>query len=499
MVSAILHLSSRASLKKLFRWLGGLALISSLATSWGSPISAHAEEAGSLSLESYLGQVRKSHDGFKGAALNATGYLDQAGEGVSVFLPKLDGGWLYDDDKSPKPSVFAQGDRTRVTQYSLGVSKAWSFGLTSRISYAATFTRISDASVAAVPQPTYWTARPQLELSLPVFGGGFGRSVRAEADLLEASALAQSARSEYQAKQLLAQAESAYWRLALARDVLRLERETLDRAQQIRDWNSRRVKMNLTDASDLFQADALLQLRKIESQSAQDDERAASVAFNLARGSDSETVSERLANSALGMARVAHAPERKGHRWDVESTRQDVRVAQSNAALANEKQKPSVEVYSTLSLNGLQNQLSNAMSDATKSQFSNNVIGVRFSVPLDVLGSTHLSRGYEQQIEAANLIFQRKALEEDSDWSELGKRMQEAVHRLELLQTVEEIQKQKFAHEQQRQKSGKSTNFVVLQFEQDYVSSQINRLRGEGEILSLIAQMKSFDSSASSQ
>ncbi len=455
-------------------------------------LSAGGFAAEPLRLEGFLEQVKKSNGGYQSAVEASEGAAARVSEGGLIFAPTLDAGGAYLDDKSQKTSPFAQGDRTRVTQYGVGLSKVWGFGLYSRLSYGLSYTRISGAATTALPNPNFWDAKPMLELSLPVWGGAFGSGFRAQAEALEASARAQASGNAYLARQLLAQAEAAYWRLALARDVLGLQRENLDRAQQIQAWNKRRVGLNLTDSSDLYQAEALLQLRKIELQQAIDEERAASAGFNLARGIDSETVAEKIESTRELIARNPVAPKRAGKRLDVEATQQEVLAAQASAKGARERNKPSLEVYSTLSLNGKDDQLSPAVSEGWKSQYSNNLVGVRLSVPLSFGSTSDVRAGYEREIQSAELRYQRKVLEEEVEWKNLEKRYLESVRRFALVQEVEAIQKRKFLHEQQRQKSGRSTNYLVLQFEQDYVASQINRLRAESEILNLLAAMKTF-------
>jgi outer membrane protein TolC len=76
----------------------------------------------------------------------------------------------------------------------------------------------------------------------------------------------------------------------------------------------------------------------------------------------------------------------------------------------------------------------------------------------------------------------------------LARRYAELKERLALVRRLEEAQKEKFIYERDRHSRGKSTVFLVLQFEQDYNSAQINRLRTEAEVLALLATLKTWPS-----
>ena len=74
-----------------------------------------------------------------------------------------------------------------------------------------------------------------------------------------------------------------------------VERDAVDRAQKILDYNSRRAKLGLADRSDALQAEANLQLRALELQTALDQQRSSALLFNAQR----EVASEQHAEKAF--------------------------------------------------------------------------------------------------------------------------------------------------------------------------------------------------------
>ena len=53
-------------------------------------------------------------------------------------------------------------------------------------------------------------------------------------------------------------------------------------------------------------------------------------------------------------------------------------------------------------------------------------------------------------------------------------------------------QKEKLEYERERLKKGRTTTYAILVFEQDYSMAQLNSIRIQAEIVSIVAQMKTF-------
>jgi outer membrane protein TolC len=113
-------------------------------------------------------------------------------------------------------------------------------------------------------------------------------------------------------------------------------------------------------------------------------------------------------------------------------------------------------------------------------------------MPLNLETNAHSREGWRQEKIVAELSFDRKLFEQENDWKSLNEDLNEAKTRLELALKLEEIQQSKLNIERERLQKGRSTTYQVLLFEQDYLSSQSNRIRSQAQILTLIAQMKLF-------
>lgn len=445
-----------------------------------------------MSLSGYLNQVRDKHLGFQASQLVSQGASERVGEGRLLTSPSLFSQIGYLDDQKPTNNPAFLGNRTVFQNYSLGVAEQTPFGLSAKLSYNITRTELYGVNTAFVPLPKFYNVVPSLELSQSLWRNGFGSETRAAVRVAEAQAKALGLSESLKSKVILAEAEGAYWRLAIARELVSVAKSGVERAQKIQDWSKRRASLALADKSDALQAEAGLQGKQLELQMALDEEREAKRRLNSLRGIDSENVSESLEPVEPTKIAELKAIEKQGKREDVLAADEARKAAQAASVLGREKNAPTFDVVSGYSLNGRDAVLSKSISDASKTAQSTFSIGVKFSSPLD-LGTVLSDRsGYLKEEKGAELNYQRKLFEEELEWSELIKKFDEARRRLQMALEIEKVQKSKLENERARLKTGRSVLYQVVLFEQDYANSQVMTLKTELQILALLAQMKTY-------
>jgi outer membrane protein TolC len=181
-------------------------------------------------------------------------------------------------------------------------------------------------------------------------------------------------------------------------------------------------------------------------------------------------------------------------RDDVKSAEQTKVAVSANSEAALQKQLPTLNLVGTASTNGLEPSLGTSVADTTTTQYPYYLIGVNFSAPLDLDTVSSVKKAYAEQIKGAELTYRRRLFDQENDWNDLVKKFQEAKERLSLAVDVEKAQKLKFQHEGIRRKEGATTTYQVFQYEIDYLTSELNRIQTQANILSLVAQMKTFRS-----
>lgn len=456
---------------------------------------AHSSQG--LMIEDYLEQVTRQNKGILGSDLLSKGSEDLHDESSLLLTPTLVSDLSYIDERKPNLTPAFQGNRTTKNNFYLGVQKLTTFGLEGKLSYGFVHTRIqglTPAPALGIPssQIEYFEGRTELTLSQSLWKNFFGAMTRANQQLAQSQHSATIHTENYKIKQLLSVAEITYWRLALARETVSVARASVDRALRIRDWATRRERLQLGDKSDRLQAEAALELRKLDLQMGDDEVRTASRSFNSQRQIDSDNVPEMLAIPNVEDVLRLSTPKRSAMREDTLAAEAVESAATANAEIALQTLSPDIQLYGTGAFNGKSDQAGAATSGSFTSTNPTWVVGVKLVAPLDIPEILKSRNGHQLEKQAAATTFERKVFEQENDWKDLSQKLNEAKRRLNLTHVLELTQQDKLSNEKDRFAKGRTTTYQVLTFEQDYATAQLSRIRAEQEVVNIIAQMKTF-------
>lgn len=454
------------------------------------------EAAATLTLGDFLQQVTGKNQAYIASKAAEQAAANKSSDADIMYAPTLFGQVQSMVDEKPAANPAMSGDKTQAEGATIGVSKLFSSGTSIKASYTAQHTEISNASPTAFPQPDFYEAHPTLEINQPLWRNGLGKETKATAEVANLQAEVQQHTEAYKQRMTLAQAESTYWRLALARENVAMQKDSLSRAMKIRQWNQERVRLSLGDKADLYQADTAVKGRELEVLGAEDELQAAMRAFNTARGVSGDVVAENLQKIDQNLLASLKVPSTPKTRPDVEAARKSAKMAAAAATLTDQKYKPSVDLFGTFSFNGRDKEMSEATSDSFKPDTPTTIVGLKFSMPLSSDLVRRSREGGALSASAAENAAQRQEFEMQRDWQDLTARFDDAQKHLKLTTTFEKVQAEKVEYERQRLRRGRTTTYQVLAFEQDYANSQLNRIRAEANILGLIAQMKTFGGEA---
>lgn len=457
-----------------------------------------ASTAGHLTLENYLSQVAEKNGAYQSAAMTEEAATLRADEWTVLTSPSLIASGSYVDDQRQAASALTP-TRTLTEIYSLGLQQQTRFGLQARLLYNMTNTELTYPSVAGLPanflpEPKFTLAGPVLELTQSLWRNGFGGETRATQEVQAAQAALTRYSEAFRKSAIYAEAESTFWRLALAREAIELTRDNLGRARRIRDFNAGRARSGLSDRADVLQSDSSALTRELELEDAIDEERAAARAFNSLRGVNEDAVVEQLPPLNEDVMKSFQIPKRTEFRDDVRAAEARQRLAAATARLGSERNKPVVDVFGTVGLNGRDPRVRESVNESWTNDHPNYVVGVRMTVPLDLGTLNDSRRAYKQEATAAEVAYRRAVFENDRLWNDLTKRFNETQKRLDLARKIEVAQKEKLEYERSRHRRGRSTTFQVVQFEQDQATAQLSRILLQAEVLNILAQLKTFGS-----
>jgi outer membrane protein TolC len=448
-----------------------------------------AQGASKLPLDTFLKQVQDASLAYSGATLSSQGARERSEEAALVTAPQAFANLSLASDARKNPFFFY--DRVLNNVYGFGVQQQNTVGTQWKLSYQVTFTDFQGLRFPSAVT-TFNEGRLALEVNQPLWKNALGFETRAQQDALEAQALASHHVEAFKARAALAEAEATYWSLALARRTVTIAQTTLERARVLHAWASKRARFELADKSDLFQAEAALELRKLQLRAAEDQAHTASRAFNAARQVASDTVTEELELPELTTLLTLQAPARSALREDVLAAREGERAAVAVAEQGRSRAKPQLDVFASAALNSRDAPLGTAIANSFTLQQPTVAAGVKLVVPLDIGSLSAASQGWAKERAAAEKNYTQKVFTQEKEWADLEQGLKDARKRLELAAQIEDIQKKKLLNERERLNRGRTVTYQVLMFEEDFSQAQLNRLRTQGELLSILARMKTF-------
>jgi len=455
-----------------------------------------SNSASALSLEEYLGQVKQESSGYKSTREQAEASSLKSREADLIFTPRLFANARFGHDGKQQFASPITYDRLNMQNYSLGISQDFNFGLQTKLSYALDKTEVEGATLPAGMSDTFWTATPTLELAMPLWGNGFGRSARANEEVTRQQNLAEKFGAEAQSQSYLVEAEAAYWRLATSQEVVQVQTRALKQAQSILDYVSRKAHMNLGENADVLQAKALVEATTYQLQLAQNQEKAARRVFNtyLNKGAEETAPALESVNYA-NLEKVSVPTAKPGDRYDVKAAEAQARLAKSASTLVAERNKPTLDLYGTYAMNGMDAELNEAMKQAGKTERDTAFVGVRLNIPLNISATSDAKAGALKAERAADLSYQYKQFTQEQDWTNLVQQLSEAKENLRLATNIVNAQKAKLENERGRLRQGRTTTYQVLLFEQDFSQSEVSRVQAAAQILGLQAQIKLYQAS----
>ena len=452
-----------------------------------------AHQTQGLTLNEYIESVKKQNQNYRSFIQQSEAAKEQMKEADLIFSPQLFGNARVGHDKklsSPPMLVF---DDTKSENYQLGVSQQFDFGLQTKLYYELGKMDFVGASFSNGAPNSYWDASPKIELTLPLLGNGFGRTARANQQVITLQNQIQKHSSEAQAETYLIQAEATYWRLVAAQESVRVQEQALKAAQNILAYVAKKKTMNLGESADVLQAKALVENSQLQLLQGQNEERAARRAFNQFLNKEIQTAIPDLDTfNYERIAKIQVPQSRPGDRSDIKVAKSQTALSESTAVIAKERNRATLDIYGSYALNGRSEEINEALKNIDQSGRDTAFVGLRFSMPLNFSASDSAINGAMKSAKAAELNRQYKLFQQEQEWTDLVEKFIEAQSTLKLATSMEQAQRDKLLNERERLKQGRTTTYQVLLFEQDFSQSQLARVRAASLILSLQSQTQLY-------
>lgn len=451
-------------------------------------------ETSQLSLEEFLARVESQNREFQIAQDRSKALRLQESQPELVFSPQLFSGVQKSQTTETGLSGFQEpGDRSRSQLYQLGIRKDWQWGM--HTSFEKSFQKLEWEGFPLLEEPRWsseWDLRIEQSLWRDFAGRETLRGIRRDQAQLRASSL----RRKFEARQLLVDAEMAYWNYALAQRRHESLEGSLKRTKEILGWNQRRLEMNLVDQNDVLQSEAaVLQLNQsLQQAKRQEQEAFRNLNSYLSAPLDSLEEAPKLEPVDLKASEVELSDS-----WEPNS-REDVRAMEElkKAAILDYQSTsasvdPDLTGYIAYGGQGVDPTLGGTIGDMFDREFPRYEIGVQLTMPLGFGNIQSLRAGKELEVQAQKLEYAQAKYQLDKVFYGLRDKVNELLAKIETAKDLKDLQQRKLANENERLRQGRSTSFQVLSFEEDLASAELELLQMQTELRHLMAQLKLFE------
>lgn len=445
-----------------------------------------------LTVETYISQVQQSNPSIQSSNLLQEASNELGSEGRHLYAPAFFTNYAHVYDKRPTLIPAFQGNKTVQDILSLGVTQKTGFGLEGSVYYNSNSSTIYGVDPLFYPQPHLNVQSINLELRQSLLRNGFGRSTRALVDSKNAQNLSNLYQQKFLLKTSAAEAETRYWELVIARALVFVHQNSLDRTNVFHRINTKRAKLNLIDNADLVASEAALKQRELELKNAQDQEKVAARMFNESRGTNSDQVAESLQTLSVEMIEALPMFKKSDQRDDVKAVQANIEVLRTNAVISRDDRLPQLDAYANLSTNGLDPTFSDATSQAFDTTNPAITVGAELVVPLDFSKTRKVRNAYNKQIQGAQKSYQYTLLQQETSWNTLNQQWNDAKTRLSMALDLKKTQTTKLEKERQRQQNGRSTTYQVFLFEQDLLNVELLILQTQQLAMNIYAQMRTY-------
>lgn len=348
-------------------------------------------------------------------------------------------------------------------------------------------------TLCSTPNPRLYVNSLNLELNQSFLRNGFGRGLQANVLAQEAKNSAVAFQQQFQTKQITADAELRYWELSIARNLVQVRQNSLDRTKTFQTLNQKRARLNLIDKADLLAINAAVQQRELELKNSMENEKVAARSFNVLRNKNSDQVTEALDTPSPDLINNLQLPKKSAMRADLKAAQANIEVAKQNAIYARDQRLPLLDAKAAISTNGLDPQFPDSANQTLDTDQPMISVGVNVSVPLDFAKNSSVRRSYSKQIQGAQQSYQQTQLDQETSWNVLNEQWNQAKERLGLALNLRSTQNSKLDEQRKMQQAGKVRLTKCFLFEQDLLDAELLILQTEELALNVYSQMKTYE------
>lgn len=382
--------------------------------------------------------------------------------------------WKDDQDKPASSSI--SGTKTITENVNLGLTKKIFLGTTFDLQFKNVY-KETDASLSTLR--TYWDPKLELNITQPLLKNFFGVNDRNNLKVGELKNILSHTRSEDQLETTLSNISKLYWDFSAAEESLHIKKEALEHAKKLYAANKKKLKLGTIEETDLLASQANVLSRE-------NDYLIAKNNWEWVHENLKVALEEKTSIVFVPKDPVAFQEETFELSKSIEESfknRKEYLVAQKeleqkNLSLSVSKNSlfPQIDLVATLASNGLNKEYSQAIDDIGSLNYPTTYAGITFKFPLE---NNAAHSAYDQsRIDKLTALYKFQKLQNEIhlDMAQHLKTLTTFALKAKSTEKINALLKKKMLEEEKKFNQGRSSINFVIQFQEDYLNSSIQKI-----------------------
>lgn len=443
-----------------------------------------------MTLEQYLSEVKRKNHKVQALVLLTEASEDRRIGGDLELTPILGASYSYLSDQSlPQPVVTATKTVNRTSE--LYLAKKFSSGTNAKV-----FAQGKDYEFvgAAAPYDKYATGSLGISLTQSLWKDFFGAGTRLRQDReLMASSL-EKLQAEQQLRQMMTDAEVAFWTYLYKKEEKKQREESLDRSTKILNWVKRREADGISERSDRYNSEALVTARQLNLLNSDDDLRSAEQSLRDFLALEPAEAIPALGGN-LGISRPIKGQFAKGQRILRADAYMQLLESKTRKLVSDEVSeglKPDLSLQASYKTNSFEDNLNAATTKWTETNKPTSMIGVQFTYVFDTSVKDAKRSAARKEAMASDLRAKKLVRESETAWSELLRKYDELSQKIVLAENIRDFQMKRAKEEQMKLSRGRSITSQVVTSEEDAANADLTVIQLKVEQRKLEAMTRSY-------
>lgn len=444
-----------------------------------------------MSLDQFLQMVKTHNAKAQALALQIEASEDRRLSGDLELTPLLGASYNYLSDQSLPQSI--PGTTKLLNRSSeIYVAKKFSSGTSTKLFAQGKDYEFVGAS-SAYPGK-YATGAFGITLSQSLWKDFFGAATRLRHSREAFLSQMEKSQAEYQLRQLMSDAEVAYWNFLYKKEEKKQREESLERSTKILNWVKRRESDGISDRSDRFNSEALVTARQLNLLNSDDDLKSAEQSIrdylSLERSEAIPVISGNIT-----MSRPIKGQFSKNQRILRADAYIQLLESKTKKLVSDEVAdglKPDLTLQASYKTNSFEDELGKTTNKWTDNSKPSTMVGVQFTYLFDTSAKDSKANAARKEAMASEMKAKKLIRESESAWEELQRKYDELSQKIALAENIKDFQMKRAQEEQLKLSRGRSVTNQVVISEEDAASAELTVLQLKAEQRKLEAITRSY-------